>query len=83
MIAALTFAYLACFTLSAAPGIVRVIRRRSASDLSLWHLGLVFCGVCIQLAVFVMEDASPYVLASPITSGLSIGTLIAVAIRFR
>lgn len=83
MIALLTVAYLACFTLSAAPGIVRVIRRRSSSDLSLWHLGLVFAGICLQTIVFVSENASPYVLASPITSGISIGTLIAVSLRFR
>ena len=83
MIAALTVAYLACFTVSAVPGIARVIRRRSSADVSLWHLGLVFTGIVLQLVVFTSEQATWPVLASPITSGVSIGTLIAVTLRFR
>ena len=83
MIAWMTFAYLACFCGAAVPGILRIIKRRSSGDCSLWREGLVLCGVLIQLAVFIHEGASPYVLASPITSGVSIGTLIAVTLRFR
>lgn len=83
MIAVLTVCYIACFTASAIPGILRVIRRRSSADLSLWHLGLVFVGVCLQLAVFLHEGATGYVVASPIASGVSVGTLIAVTLRFR
>lgn len=83
MIAILTVAYLACFQIAAIPAVIRIIKRRSSADCSLWREGLVFVGVCIQLAVFLMADASPYVLASPITSGVSIGTLIAVTLRFR
>jgi hypothetical protein len=83
VIAALTVAYLACFTTAAVPGIARILKRRSSGDCSLWREGLVFVGVCLQLAVFIHEGASPYVLASPITSGVSIGTLIAVTLRFR
>lgn len=83
MIAALTVAYLACFVSAAVPGIARIVRRRSSADCSLWREWLVFAGVLCQLAVFVAERASWPVLISPIASGVSIGTLIAVTLKFR
>lgn len=83
VIAALTVAYLSCFVVAAAPAIARIVRRRSSADCSLWREWFVLAGVAIQLAVFVAERASWPVLISPIASGVSIGTLIAVTLRFR
>lgn len=83
MIAALTVCYLACFSLAAVPGIRRIIRRKSSGDCSLWREWLVLAGVVTQLAVFTLEHATWPVLVSPIASGISLSTLIAVTLRYR
>lgn len=83
MIGLLTCVYLACFCGAAVPGILRIVRRQSSADCSLWREWLVFCGVLVQLVVFAAEQASWPVLISPIVSACSVGTLLGVTYRFR
>jgi hypothetical protein len=83
MIAALTVAYLACFWAAALPAIARIYRRKSSADCSVWREWFVLAGICLQLIVFVSESATWPVLISPIASGISLSTLLAVVYRFR
>lgn len=83
MIRALMWVYLACFTFAAAPGIVRVIRRGSSADLSVWREWLVLTGIVLQFVVFWQSGASWRVWISPVTSGLSLLILLGVVYRHR
>lgn len=79
----LALLYVALFQCAAIPQIIRIIKRRSSGDCSLWREGFVLAGVLVQLAVFLKANVGPEVLISPIASGVSIGTLICVTLRFR
>lgn len=78
MIALLTVLYVGLFQAAAWPAIVRVVRRGSSQDLSVWREWLVLSGVGIQFAVMWMTGASWAVLVSPIASSLSLGVLLVV-----
>lgn len=80
---ALTAVYLGCFQLAAAPAILRVIRRRSSGDLSLWREGLLLCGVSAQFGVMVLSGSPWQVYVSPLASGVGILTLAAVVWWYR
>jgi hypothetical protein len=79
----LTVFYVACFQLAAWPAIVRIARRKSSADLSVWREWLVLTGVAVQAVVMVKTGASWAVLVSPLASALSLGTLLAVVYRHR
>lgn len=79
----LTLIYLACFQACAIPAIVRVFRRGSSADLSLWREWLLLAGVSAQFAVMTLTGASWYVKISPIASGLSVGGLLLAIYWFR
>ena len=83
MIAALTVLYLACFQACGWFAIARILKRQSSADLSVWREWLLLAGVSIQIVVFISEQATWPVLISPIASGLSLSTLLAVVYRFR
>jgi hypothetical protein len=84
MIAAATVLYLACFQAAAVPALVRVIRRKSSADLSLWREWLLLCGVCVQFGVMWASGVRSWaVLASPIVSACSLLTLLIVVYRHR
>lgn len=83
MISALTFAYIACFQLAAVPALIRVSRRKSSADLSVWREWLTLVGVAIQFSVFWRSGASWHVWISPLTSGLSLLVLLGAIYRHR
>lgn len=75
--------YVACFQAAAVPAIVRIYRRKSSADCSVWREWLVLSGIAIQIAVFVHEQATWPVLISPIASGVSLSSLLFIVYRFR
>lgn len=79
----LTVFYLACFCACAVPGIVRIVRRRSSRDCSVWREWLLLAGIAAQFAVMVLTGASVYVWISPLASACSIGTLLLVIYHYR
>lgn len=83
MITALTVGYLLCFQLCAWPAIIRIYRRGSSADLSVWREALLIAGVTLQFVVMWHTGASWHVLISPICSGLNVLVLTAVIVRYR
>lgn len=83
MIVALTLFYVLCFQAAAWPSIVRIARRRSSADLSVWREWLVLAGVGAQATVMVKTGAAWAVLVSPLASAVSLVTLLAVIYRHR
>ncbi len=83
MIPVLTIAYLACFQACGWFAIARILKRQSSADLSVWREWLLLAGVAIQVVVFASENATWPVLISPIASGISLSTLLAVVYKFR
>ena len=83
MTTALTVAYLLCFQLCAIPSIVRVVRRRSSTDLSVWREWLLLIGVACQFLVMWLTGADWRVQVSPLLSGVSVGVLLIIIYRFR
>ena len=79
----LTLLYLACFAACGWPSVVRVIRRGSSADLSVWREWLLLCGVCAQFAVMRLDGATWHVWLSPINSFLSVGILLVAIYRYR
>jgi hypothetical protein len=79
----LTIVYLACFQACAWPSIVRVCRRRSSADLSIWRELLIICGVSCQFAVMMLTGASWRVWLSPLFSGASVIVMLVTIYRFR
>ena len=80
----LTIGYVSCFQLAAAPAVVRIVKRRSSADLSIWRELLLLCGVGLQLTVFLMLGVTDWrVLISPIMSGLSVAVLLGLVARYR
>lgn len=79
----LTFAYLAAFQLCALPAILRIRRRRSSDDLSLWREVLLLFGVACQFAVMVATHADPRVWISPIATATSVAVLLAHEYYYR
>jgi hypothetical protein len=82
-LALLTVAYLACFNAAAIPAIVRIVRRKSSQDLSLWREWFVLTGIAIQFAAFWLAGAGWIVLISPMASALSMSALLTVTYWFR
>ncbi len=83
MTIAITVFYVACFQCAGIPSIVRVLRRRSSADLSLWREKLLLMGIAGQLAVMGLTHAAWPLVAGAVASALSIGTLLIVALRHR
>jgi hypothetical protein len=83
VIVALTVAYVVCFQAAAWPAIVRIARRKSSADLSVWREWLVLTGVAMQAVVMIRTGAAWPVLVSPLASAVSLVTLLAVVYRHR
>ena len=79
----LTVVYLAAFQACAWPGIVRIVRRRSSRDLSIWREVLLLIGVTAQFGVMQLTGARWQVWVSPLCSGVSVLTLLVVILRYR
>lgn len=80
---ALTIFYLACFQACTWPGIIRVVRRGSSWDLSVWREVFLLLGVSAQLVVFLWSGAPWQVWISPILSGASVVTMLVVILKYR
>lgn len=79
----LTVVYLACFAACGWPSIVRMMRRKSSADLSVWREWLLLVGVVAQLAVMRQTGAAWQVWISPINTFVSVGTALIVIYRYR
>lgn len=79
----LTIVYLMCFQLCAWPAVVRICRRRSSADLSVWREWLILIGAGVQLVVMVRTHAAWVVLVSPVASMSSVIVLLLVIWRYR
>lgn len=79
----LTVVYLAAFQLCGLWAILRVRRRRSSQDLSLWREGFIVVGVVAQAAVMVLTDADWRVVLSPVTTLAVTSILIGVILWYR
>lgn len=80
---ALTLLYIACFQLCALPSIVRIVRRGSSADLSIWREVTILVGVSAQFAVMRLNGVPLEVWISPVLSGLNVLTLLLVIWRYR
>jgi hypothetical protein len=83
VIAALTIFYLAAFQACAIPSIVRIRRRKTSADLSIWRELLLLAGVAGQFAVMLLTGAAWQVWLSPIATALSVGVLYWHIWKFR
>ena len=83
MIGLLTLFYLACFAVCAAPAIVRIRRRKTSADLSIWREISLLAGVSGQFAVMVLTGAVWQVYVSPLVTAASVGILLAHIWRYR
>ncbi len=79
----LAVAYLLCFQLCAAPAMVRIVRRQSSADLSVWREWLLIVGCSIQLVVMFRTHAAWQVKVSPIATILSVSALLYVIRKYR
>lgn len=79
----LTFIYLTAFQACAIPAILRVIRRRSSADLSVWREWLLVLGVSTQFYVMVVTGADWRVWVSPICSGAGVLAMLVCIYRYR
>lgn len=75
--------YLACFQGCAIPSIVRIVRRKSSGDLSLWREALLMTGASLQLIVMVRTGAAWQVWLSPVATLINLAVLTTVIVRFR
>lgn len=83
MITAATLVYLAAFQICAIPAIVRLRRRQSSADLSVWREWILLAGVTVQLGVFLALSSPWQVWISPCLSLASVAVLLAHVYRYR
>jgi len=75
-VSALGYAAAACTTLSFLPQVVRTLRTRDTSGISLW-MYLLFCiGVALWLAYGIARADAPIVVANLVTLGLASAVLV-------
>lgn len=79
----LAVVYLSAFQLCAAPSIVRILRRKSSDDLSVWREWLLLFGCSVQLVVMLRTGAAIQIIVSPIATMLSVSVLLLVIRRYR
>lgn len=80
---ALTLFYLGCFAACGWPSVIRMMRRRSSADLSIWREILLLAGVCAQFAVMVLTGANWRVWLSPINTCVSVATALGAILWYR
>lgn len=83
MITVLTAVYLVAFQACAWPSIVRIVRRKSSADLSIWREVLLLIGVSAQFIVMRSTGAEWRVWISPVLSGVSVAAMLLVIGRYR
>jgi hypothetical protein len=75
--------YVACFQACAIPAILRIRRRRSSDDLSIWRELLILAGASLQLGVMLHAGSPWQVWFSPVATMLNVGTLLVIILRYR
>jgi hypothetical protein len=75
--------YLACFQGCAIPAAIRVIRRGSSADLSIWREVLLLSGASVQLSVMLRSGVPWQVWLSPVATIINVAVLTLVILRFR
>ena len=83
MIDLLTFFYLGCFSACAFPAIVKIRRRKTSTDLTVWREILLLAGVGGQFAVMLLTGAAWQVWVSPLVTAASVGILFWHIWRYR
>lgn len=79
----LAICYLLCFQFCAAPAIVRIVRRKSSADLSIWREVLLVVGASTQLMVMLQTGADWRVIVSPLATIINVAVLVVVIRRYR
>lgn len=79
----LTAIYIFCFQACAIPAAVRVIRRGSSGDLSLWREGLLIGGASTQLLVMFRTGAAWQVWISPVATLINVALLALIIWWYR
>ena len=72
----LTFLYIACFQLCALPSVLRLRKRKTSADLSVWREWLLIVGVSAQFVVMVAAGVPWQVWISPVLSFTSVSVLL-------
>ena len=73
---ALGFAAGALTTIAFVPQLVRIVRKRSAHDISWWMFGLFSIGIVLWLWYGIRVDALPVILANVVTLALALAILV-------
>lgn len=74
---------IACFQLCAVPTVLRMIRRQSSADLSIWREVLITMGACCQWLLMWLTGADWRVMMSPLASLVSVLLVGALILRYR
>lgn len=78
-----TILQITCFQLCGLPSIVRMVRRKSSGDLSIWREVLLLCGIVCQLTAMALAKVHWLIVLSPIASFLSIATVLGLILWYR
>jgi len=78
-----TIIQIACYQLCALPSIVRIVKRKSSGDLSIWREVLILCGAGFQMTAMALAHVKPIIFASPITSVVSVTTVLIIILKYR
>jgi MtN3 and saliva related transmembrane protein len=73
---AIGFAAATMTTVSFVPQVLRIVRTRSAHDISWWMFGIFSVGVALWLGYGLILDALPVVLANAVTLVLAVAILV-------
>jgi MtN3 and saliva related transmembrane protein len=73
---AIGFAAATMTTVSFVPQVLRIVRTRSAHDISWWMFGIFSVGVALWLGYGLILDALPVVLANAVTLVLAVTILV-------
>jgi MtN3 and saliva related transmembrane protein len=73
---ALGFAAALLTTFAFVPQVVRIVRTRSAHDISWWMFGVFSLGVALWLGYGIMIGALPVILANGVTLALALSILV-------
>jgi MtN3 and saliva related transmembrane protein len=73
---ALGFAAALLTTFAFVPQVVRIVRTRSAHDISWWMFGVFSLGVALWLGDGIMTGALPVILANGVTLALALSILV-------
>ncbi len=83
LVTLLTTIQILCYQACAWPGIARIIKRKSSSDLSIWREVLILTGASFQIAATYHAHAPWQLFMSPVSSMMSVGTMLGIILYYR